>query len=410
MSNRQDDLDLLLSLQDRVLETPPASPRYCSDDDDESPSRRRAEQADMSVFRDAVLDCLDYQPSAAEISAKSKRTKPTNEPLVEKFSGLRIRNQLVTSAELGERLSDIRFVRLSAIKNLLVGDTLSGCWATVGVLTEKGIPRTSSTGKGYCIWKIACLDEATMSLFLFGDAYKKFCDEPAGTAFAFFDCRVRKDSMGPGFSLSLFSPKQVLKIGTSVDYGICNGKRKDGVVCTAVINKRSGIYCKYHKLTESQKYTTMRTELKGGNLRTAFRNRRMSEGIYMVDPLADKKHLKNSKQPVKLLSVEGLKKALSNGVKVTTNKHSQGLRFLAEITGKTGTKNIEESTMQKQQSTSLDKRKSSSLNKDSSEVIRNQQLNTKRNKTEKEQTLADKTKQGTGKMIELDYVSSDEGF
>ncbi|EXB39306.1 Protein MCM10-like protein [Morus notabilis] len=338
MSNRQDDLDLLLSLQDRVLETPPASPRYCSDDDDESPSRRRAEQADMSVFRDAVLDCLDYQPSAAEISAKSKRTKPTNEPLVEKFSGLRIRNQLVTSAELGERLSDIRFVRLSAIKNLLVGDTLSGCWATVGVLTEKGIPRTSSTGKGYCIWKIACLDEATMSLFLFGDAYKKFCDEPAGTAFAFFDCRVRKDSMGPGFSLSLFSPKQVLKIGTSVDYGICNGKRKDGVVCTAVINK---------------------------NLRTAFRNRRMSEGIYMVDPLADKKHLKNSKQPVKLLSVEGLKKAL---------------------------------------------RKSSSLNKDSSEVIRNQQLNTKRNKTEKEQTLADKTKQGTGKMIELDYVSSDEGF
>lgn len=46
------------------------------------------------------------------------------------------------------------------------------------------------------------------------------------------------------------------------------------------------------------------------NLRTAFRNPRMSEGIYMVDPLADKKHLKNPKQPVKLLSVEGLKKAL----------------------------------------------------------------------------------------------------
>lgn len=42
---------------------------------------------------------------------------------------------------------------------------------------------------------------------------------------------------GPGFSLSLYSPKQVLKVGTSVDYGVCNGKRKDGIACTAVINK-----------------------------------------------------------------------------------------------------------------------------------------------------------------------------
>lgn len=50
------------------------------------------------------------------------------------------------------------------------------------------------------------------------------------------------------------------------------------------------------------------------------------------------------------------------------------------------------------------------MNTDSSEVIRNKELRAKRNKTEKEPTLADKTKEGIGKMIELDYVSSDEGF
>lgn len=77
----------------------------------------------------------------------------------------------------------------------MIGDTLSGCWATVGVLTEKGNPRTSSTGKSYCIWKIGCLDEATVSLFLFGDAYVKYCKEQAGTVFALFNCTVRKDSM-----------------------------------------------------------------------------------------------------------------------------------------------------------------------------------------------------------------------
>ncbi|PON89989.1 Zinc finger, Mcm10/DnaG-type [Trema orientale] len=415
MSNRQNDLDLLLSLQDRVLETPPASPsrphspEYCSDEG--SPSRKG--QADMSVFKEAVMDCLDYEPNPVEKPSKSNRTKASNEPGVERFSGLRIRNQLVTPAELRNHFSDIRFVRLSTIKNLLIGDTLSGCWATVGVLTEKGNPRTSSTGKSYSIWKIGCLDETTVSLFLFGDAYTKHCKDQAGTVFALFNCTVRKDSnsMGPGFSLSLYSPKQVLKIGTSVDYGVCNGKRNDGIACTAVINKRRGIYCKYHKSKESQRYTTMRTELKGGNIRTAFRDPLRSEGIYMVDPLADKTKLKKPTQPVKLLSVEGLKKALSNAGKVTTNSYSQGIRFLAEITGKAGAKNIKkESTMQHQESNnSFQKRKSSSLNTDSSEVIRNQQPTAKRNKTDqKEQTLTDKTKQGTGKMIELDLVSSDE--
>ncbi|XP_062081787.1 uncharacterized protein LOC133788344 [Humulus lupulus] len=410
MSNRQDDLDLLLSLQDRVLETPPASPsrphspEYTSDEG--SPSRSRKGQPDMSVFREAVLDCLDYEPNPVQKASKSTQTKYSNEPGVERFSGLRIRNELVTPTELRNHFSDIRFVRLSTIKNLLIGDTLSGCWATVGVLAEKGNPRTSSTGKSYCIWKIGCLDETTVSLFLFGDAYIKLSKEQAGTVFALFNCTVRKDSMG--FSLSLYSPKQVLKIGTSVDYGVCNGKRKDGVACTSVINKRRGKYCKFHKSKESQKYTTMRSELKGGNIRTAFRDPLRSEGVYMVDPLADKTNLRKSKQPMKLLSVEGLKKALSNAGKVTTNSYSQGIRFLAEITGKAGSNNTKkESTMQNQDN-SFQKRKSSSLNTDSSEVIRNQQLNAKRNKTGKEQTSTDKTKQGTGKMIELDFVSSDE--
>lgn len=148
----------------------------------------------------------------------------------------------------------------------MVGDTLSGCWATVGVVTEKGVPRTSSTGKSYCIWKIGCLDENTISVFLFGDAYQRNCKERAGTVFALFNCSVRKDAavstfhalmlfvflvnchkikhyyfyllvQGSGFSLSAYSPNQVLKMGTSIDYGVCKGKRKDGMACTAVINK-----------------------------------------------------------------------------------------------------------------------------------------------------------------------------
>lgn len=74
------------------------------------------------------------------------------------------------------------------------GDTFPGSWVTVGVLTEKGIQKTSSTGKSYSIWKIGCLDEDTVSLFLFGDAYQRNSQEQAGTVFALFNSAVRKDA------------------------------------------------------------------------------------------------------------------------------------------------------------------------------------------------------------------------
>uniref|UniRef100_A0A2C9W1U1 Uncharacterized protein n=3 Tax=Manihot esculenta TaxID=3983 RepID=A0A2C9W1U1_MANES len=411
MSSHQEDLDLLLSLQDRVLETPPGSPSnlhshspgYSSD---ESPRRRG--HADLSMFKDAVKDCLDYEQKPAKKAEKLKQSRNSNEVNVEKYSGLRIRNQIVTPAELAERFSDIRFVRLPAIKNLLVGDTISGCWATVGVLTEKGNSRTSSVGKSYCIWKIGCLDENTISLFLFGDAYHQYSKEQAGTVFALFNCTVRKDNAGTGFSLSVYSPNQMLKVGTSIDYGVCKGKRKDGMSCTLVINKRQGIYCRYHKSKASERFSTVRTELKGGNLRTAFRDPVQSQGIYLVDPLADKTSIKKPTQPVKLLSVEGLKKALSNADKVTTNTFSQGIRFLNEIAGKMKPKNSTKvSVTAKQQITSLDKRKSSTM-KVNPFVVMNNEPDAKRKKTDYGQASAEKSKNETGKMIELEIFGSDE--
>lgn len=53
--------------------------------DDGSPKRGHV---DMSVFRDAVEDCIDYEP---ETCKKAPKPKSSNERNVEKFSGLRIR-------------------------------------------------------------------------------------------------------------------------------------------------------------------------------------------------------------------------------------------------------------------------------------------------------------------------------
>ncbi|KAI5647832.1 hypothetical protein M9H77_33837 [Catharanthus roseus] len=400
-SNHEEDLDLLLSLQDRVLETPPGSPPssyspgYLSDDG--SPKRRG--QADMSVFRDAVQDCLDYDHETAKKALKAKSNKSSKDTTeVEKFSGLKIRNQVVSSVELSNRLSDIRFVRLPAIKNLLNGDTLSGCWATIGVLTERGNQRTSSTGKAFAIWKMGCLNEKTVSVFLFGDAYKRNCNEKTGTVFALFNSGVRKDSSENGFCLSVFSAGNILKIGDSMDYGLCKGKRKDGTACTLVINKRRGIYCSYHRQETSQKYSVKRAELKGGNLRTAFREPPKPEGIYMVDRSSNKLNPVKSSAPLKLLSVEALKKALSNAGQTTTNIYSQGIRFLTEVTGKSG---------EKESVKHCEKRLSSSLQKDLQKERSYKEPDTKKIKVDGP-ALGEKNNHVGTKMIELEFISSDE--
>ncbi|CAI0557696.1 unnamed protein product, partial [Linum tenue] len=421
MSTHQEDLDLLLSLQDRVLETPPGSPSNSPSgspgllsDDEGSPRRRReGKAADLSVFKDAVRDCLDFDVNKlAEKSKKLKNHRPSakksGEANVEKYSGLRISDQQVTLAQLAEHFSDIRFVRLPTIKNLLVGDSISGCWATVGVLTEKGQPRTSSAGKSYSIWKLSCLDESSVSVFLFGDAYKLNCMEKAGTVFALFNCSVRKDNMGQGFSLSVFSANQILKMGTSVDYGVCKGKRKDGMACSLVVNKyvhkvlinsRQAVYCRYHNvvnmtskndhivmnrlalthfdltllfyrklLRDSPRHVLSLREVLNcklaasffgcRNLSTAFRTPFNSRGIYIADPLADLKNIKKPAQPVKLMSIEGLRKAL---------------------------------------------RKPQSMKPNPS-----QHDDAKRTKTSQGKASVDKGKQGTAKMVELHLIDSDE--
>lgn len=411
MSTDQDDLDLLLSLQDRVLETPPGSPPirrsyspgYLSD---EASPRQRVD-ADMSVFRNIVHDCLDYDTTQAKKNVKSKNSK---EVQVEKFSGLRIRNALFSGAELSERLSDIRFVRLSTIKNLFGGDTFSGCWATIGVLIEKAAPRTSSIGQEYGIYKIGCLTEDTVSLFLFGDAYRHSRNEEVGSVFALFSGSVRRDSKGQGFSLSLSSANQFLKIGTSVDYGTCEGKRTDGVPCTLVINKRKGKYCQFHKSKESERYSTKRTELKGGNLRTAFRDHLQSEGIHVFKPLGDRANSKKSTKPVKIMSVDGLKQALRNADQVTTNAHSQGIRFLKEVSGKISSKvPTKAGTISGPKVTVPEKRKLSAIQKDLNSA-RKVQADAKRSKIEPGIPLKDNRTQSTGKEIELEFLSSDEEF
>jgi minichromosome maintenance protein 10 len=47
---------------------------------------------------------------------------------------------------------------------------------------------------------------------------------------------------GRGFSVSVASVGQMMKMGIAADFGLCKGKRKDGMACTMAINKYASLH------------------------------------------------------------------------------------------------------------------------------------------------------------------------
>ncbi|TVU10201.1 hypothetical protein EJB05_43713 [Eragrostis curvula] len=410
MAGAGDDLDLLLSLGEAVPETPPSSPPPGGGSESDGaftpPRAAPTGNSDMSVFRDAVKDCLEAVPTTTSpLPSRPKRPKPS-ETLVDKYSGLRIKHLALSPIEISNRFADIRFLRISAMKSLTfsqstgslrgthrnyVGsDKFSGCWATAGVLLDKGVPRVSSQGTNYSIWKMGALDDTDVSVFLFGDAHTHYSGAAVGSVFALFNGNVRMDNEGRGFSVSVASVGQMMKMGVAADFGLCKGKRKDGMACTMAINKYK----------TSQKLTTGRVELRGGNFK--FASKLQSEGIYMVNP-SERPNPRKPFQPVKVMSVDGLKRALSNADRVTTKNQSQGIRFLSHVTANMDNMNpsvpSNSSTYQQKAKLSLNRSSASSGAKAlPKQGLRKPEQDIKRRKMNNP----------PANIVELDAVSSDD--
>ena len=95
------------------------------------------------------------------------------------------------------------------------------------------------------------LDDTSVKLFLFGDAFAEHSKEHEGSLVCLLAPKVgasshAPDGGGPGFSLSIDKSGQLFKLGTAADFGLCKGERKDGKPCTMPVNRHVCDYCKYH--------------------------------------------------------------------------------------------------------------------------------------------------------------------
>ena len=191
--------------------------------------------------------------------------------LVSKYSGLRISKALISSAQLQSTLEGLSFIKIDQMRQRIIQDTVPKRWCTIGVVGEVSTPRTAQHAKGgqYCIWKLTDLKETMMMVYVFGNAYHDYRDEvKPGTLVCLVAAKTRKSADAVTLSIDAYS--QLLICGDSLDFAYCSGKRKDGQPCRIPVNKSTCEYCSYHVGAAYKQISSLRRELQGGSLGSAF--------------------------------------------------------------------------------------------------------------------------------------------
>lgn len=166
----------------------------------------------------------------------------------ERFSQLRLKSRLISSAVVDERMKDSQYIPLNTLGNHARGQPIQGKWIIVGVVIEV-ILRTTKTPKAnkFGIIKLGDLDSTVVNVLLFGEAYEKFWNELPGTVIAIVTPDLlRATSTDQADGVKISHPDHVLRLGKSKDMGYCSGTRKDGIKCTMSLNLRFTEYCDFH--------------------------------------------------------------------------------------------------------------------------------------------------------------------
>lgn len=329
----------------------PATLSYRSDDeDDDESARARRPRVSMAAFKPAVAHTTLPQVTKQHVQqhlhhhhhqqqGQGRGAAAAAGIETDKYSGVRIKDRLVSHLELSSKLADLRFVALASLRAAMAREPLRGAWATAAVVAEKLHPKVTSAGAAYAVWKLSCLDGApAVALFVFGDAYARHWTLSPGSLVALFNASARPDKdgagpgrAGPGVSLSVARAAQVMKLGTAADYGVCRAPRRDGAgACGAVLDRRHGDRCGMHAAEAARRLRTGRVELRGGKVTrpAVLKAAAWSEPQQQQEEQDGKK---TAAPAARYLSTADLKKWLSRADKVSATGMAQGKRLVAVV-------------------------------------------------------------------------------
>lgn len=215
------------------------------------------------------------QPTAAYKSTAITTSRPLSQPppssklqdvniYTDPIFGIRIVQPLISSAMMKERMIGRIAVDVRNLQNHLERNDLSQDWCLAGVIVGKSGVQKSQKGAQYVIWKISDLkgEIHTASLFLFKTAYKELWKTAQGMVIGVLNPSVfpRKDGKTSEPALSIDNALKVMILGKSKDYGTCKSRKKNGDMCTSIVNLGTCEYCVYHVKQEYSKLSN-RSEL-----------------------------------------------------------------------------------------------------------------------------------------------------
>ncbi len=185
--------------------------------------------------------------------------------MLEKFSRLKVRSPVLSSASLEAHMLGKIFVAMSRLREaILRRETEGQDWTTIGVVYHKASQTSKKSGNTYTLWRMTDLqgDIRTITVMLFGRCHGSHYKIPLNRVVGILNPKVMEDRAGKGeVTLSVDHPDKILEIGDSLEVGKCQAKRKDGSGCTNLVNLGTCEYCAYHVKKAYQSVSSKRNDL-----------------------------------------------------------------------------------------------------------------------------------------------------
>ncbi|KAJ3055601.1 minichromosome maintenance- protein [Rhizophlyctis rosea] len=199
-------------------------------------------------------------------TSATKESAGSDDKMIETHSGLRLKSRTIPHTHFLTLMSSRRPIPLPSISTHMHGDDIPGDWVAIGVIASKSPPRTASTGKKYILFKLTDLAGCIVNVFAFGRAFEGVWKETVGSVVAILNPRiVLPNEALNSIALDVNDANKWMKIGDSLDFGLCKGVRRDGQPCPHVVNTRNGDRCDEHALAIHKSAKLHRQEFATGN-------------------------------------------------------------------------------------------------------------------------------------------------
>ena len=219
------------------------------------------------------------KPAASVASTASSSSWPKGKQATlasnrEKFSGIRLKNRVVSAAAMEVQMRGRRMIQMPQLlrvaRSRLENESMD--WVTIGVLGERQKPRLDKSGKKFMTWRLVDLESHSVTVFLFKGAYEAHRTRDAGDVLALINPRVLPalEGRGGSLALSVSDASHIVLLGRAMDFGRCRSMRKDGRACLAPINVLHGSYCDFHSSSKMRKIGSRRPALQGDGSRGAL--------------------------------------------------------------------------------------------------------------------------------------------